>query len=157
MGFRFSSLFTFWRLWLLPFWLLLALPKVLATPSDPTENTAYVEAMQCLAVAVHMEARGESVTGQRAVLDTILHRAVKSGTSVCEVVAARKQFSWYKPGSFARHTDAMQQQLLLVWQHPKVLLDYRYRFFYSGATPYWATNMTCRKLGRHNFCKENKR
>ena len=56
----------------------------------------YAEAKECLALNVYHEARGESEEGQYAVAHVTMNRvdSSKHGNTVCEVVYARKQFSW---------------------------------------------------------------
>jgi len=56
--------------------------------------------LQCLAVAIHLEARSESILGQQLVAQVILNR-VKDPSfpdSICKVVFQPKQFSWYNQG-----------------------------------------------------------
>ena len=43
---------------------------------------------------IYHEARGEGVAGMQAVAAVTLNRAAQTGESVCDVVYARKQFSW---------------------------------------------------------------
>ena len=43
---------------------------------------------------IYHEARGEGVAGMQAVAAVTLNRAAQTNTSVCDVVYARKQFSW---------------------------------------------------------------
>ena len=50
--------------------------------------------VMCLALNVYKEARGEPEIGQLAVAQVTLNRASKQQKTVCEVVYARKQFSW---------------------------------------------------------------
>lgn len=48
----------------------------------------------CLALNVYHESRGESIEGQRAVAAVTMNRANWDQDKVCDVVFARKQFSW---------------------------------------------------------------
>jgi len=93
------------------------------------------------------------VRGQRAVLDIIHHRVVQSRTSVCAVVTAKGQFSWYKGQPMLPYTDNMRAMMVRVVSHKKVLKSENFRHFYSGSTPHWAKSMDCRKIANHNFCK----
>tara|TARA_B100000768_G_scaffold181623_1_gene205431 strand:- start:789 stop:1253 length:465 start_codon:yes stop_codon:yes gene_type:complete len=56
----------------------------------------YAEAKECLALNVYHEARGESEEGQYAVAHVTMNRvdSPRYDNTVCEVVYARKQFSW---------------------------------------------------------------
>lgn len=51
-------------------------------------------AVMCLALNIYHEARGESIVGQHAVAQVTLNRADRDPSKVCQVVAAKKQFSW---------------------------------------------------------------
>lgn len=55
-------------------------------------------ALTCLALNVYHEARGEPLNGQYAVAYVTLNRAKVSGSSVCDVVGKKKQFSWANNG-----------------------------------------------------------
>lgn len=130
----------------------------LAWPTPLAEARAVPENGQqkCLASAIYHEARGEPVKTQRAVVDTILHRSLESDKSVCEVVAQRHQFSWFRRKGLKPY-DAKQQALLSeALSHPKVLRNEKTRWFYSGPKPAWAYKMDCRPIGKLNFCKEKK-
>ena len=54
--------------------------------------------VECLAKNIYHEARGETLTGMKAVADATMNRlhAGKFGKSVCAVVYAKGQFSWTK-------------------------------------------------------------
>lgn len=51
-------------------------------------------AFMCLALNIYHEARGEPVLGQHAVAQVTMNRAERDPSKVCQVVAAKKQFSW---------------------------------------------------------------
>lgn len=50
--------------------------------------------VMCLALNVYYEARGEPWEGQVAVAKVTMTRAAREDKNVCEVVYAKKQFSW---------------------------------------------------------------
>lgn len=54
-------------------------------------------AFMCLALNVYHEARGESIMGQHAVAQVTMNRAERDPSKVCQVVVAKKQFSWVNP------------------------------------------------------------
>lgn len=110
----------------------------------------------CLASAIYHEARGEHVKAQRAVAEVVLNRAYKSGKSVCEIVAAKRQFSWYTKHKIKVMDQALADMLDEAFKHPRILKNENFLYFYSGQAPYWARHMTCRPLGRLNFCKEQR-
>ena len=51
-------------------------------------------ALLCLALNVYHEARGESLSGQKAVAAVTINRARENESSVCEEVFRPHQFSW---------------------------------------------------------------
>jgi hypothetical protein len=108
---------------------------------------------QCLATALHYEARGEPLVGRRAVLDTITNRMLATGKSACSIVLARGQFAWSKRRPLLAYGNDQRAMLGEVLKHPKVLNSEKYTYFFSGAKPVWAYNMSCRKIHGHNFCK----
>jgi spore germination cell wall hydrolase CwlJ-like protein len=63
--------------------------KLKPKPVDPQE-------VACLAKNIYHEARGEPLRGQVAVAQVTLNRLNNGsfGNSICEVVYAKKQFSW---------------------------------------------------------------
>lgn len=52
---------------------------------------------QCLANAIHYEAKSESIEGKKAVASVVMNRknSGKFPNTVCRVVSQRNQFSWY--------------------------------------------------------------
>ena len=52
----------------------------------------------CLAETVYFESRGEGVVGEEAVAYVVLNRSVMERQSICGVVHARDQFSYYYSG-----------------------------------------------------------
>lgn len=128
---------------------LLILPRTTGIEEDLPVPT-----YECLASAIYHEARGEPVKAQRAVAEVVIHRAFKSGKSFCEVVAQKHQFTWYARKGVAKMDAALERMLERAFEHPKVLVNENFLFFYSGKKPMWASKMTCRPIGRLNFCKE---
>jgi len=82
------------------------------TTNLPVANVANVvklteydeEQIRCLALNVYHEARGESITGQRAVAHVTINRANHEyfPNSVCSVVWQKSQFSWTIDGKSDR-------------------------------------------------------
>lgn len=131
------------------FILALALPLTLSQgsvreiPSD----------VHCKAVALWFEARGESPSGQRAVLDVIRNRMKESGKSACEVIKKPYQFSFVSPST---NWVANKQQLELwykVKELDKTLDEEYYWFLRHDLRRVWMRNMECKKIGLHKFCK----
>jgi spore germination cell wall hydrolase CwlJ-like protein len=109
---------------------------------------------KCLASAVYHEARGESTKAQRAVVDVIVHRAVESGQTYCQVVSERSQFSLYRKHGIKRYDTDQKELLYSALTHKRVLNDENFKFFYSGKKPRWAGHMACKPIGKLTFCKE---
>lgn len=73
-----------------------ALSAELHTEVVPVVKPNIIKELQCLALNLHHEARGESLEGIRAVANVTLNR-VKSGkfaNSICKVIQQPGQFSW---------------------------------------------------------------
>lgn len=126
----------------------------------------------CLALTVFQEARGEPVTGQRAVATVVLNRARIRDMSECAVVLEKGQFSWH-PERFilaTRIRGKVQHRIALArlpvrakgWQeainaasyamaHPDSLQDAE--FFHSTRVhPRWKPRyMVVFRIGAHVF------
>ncbi len=139
--------------WLLAVWLLICCTELTAPPelkhSDMKEDV-------CLAWVMYDEARGESVEGQRAVIDVILARTKSRHLSICAVVMERGQFSGYHPGVFSKVDNSQLTQLYRVRRMPPVAENAE--FFHSeDVKPTWRMKMKrMLQIGRHIFYKQNK-
>ena len=51
--------------------------------------------LMCIALAVYMEARGESLVGQISVAKVIQNRMARESATVCEVISKKNQFPWF--------------------------------------------------------------
>lgn len=123
-------------------WLLTA-PQGLGTIPRSDNLAEY----RCLVSAVWHEARGEPAIGQRAVIDVVYNRALKSGTSLCEVVAAPKQFPWYE-----RKGLVLTEEAIAVYTSAVVVgrvLPPSYTYFNRGPVH----GVKCKKIGHHKFCR----
>lgn len=108
----------------------------------------------CMASTIYHEARGEHVKAQRAVAEVVFNRAWKSGKSVCEIVAQKRQFAWYARHKIKTMDAALAAMLDKTFKQERILKNETFLYFYSGRPPYWAATMTCRPIGRLTFCKE---
>lgn len=127
----------------------------LVTPSPiGYDEIAANDEAACMASAIYHEARGEHVRAQRAVAEVVLNRAWKSGKSVCEIVAQKRQFAWYAKHKIMAMDAALAAMLDKTFKQERILKNGTFLFFYSGRQPYWAATMTCRPIGRLTFCKE---
>ncbi len=130
--------------------------------------------LQCMALNIYFEARGEPVTGQLAVAMVTMNR-VKSKrfpSSICGVVWQRKQFSWTHDGRSDQPTDQK------AWKLAKEIADFAYYkydklktmsngvldltkgalHYYAPkfANPYWAKHkQVTLEIGGHVFLAEN--
>lgn len=62
--------------------------------SQQVPSHATATQWQCMIKNVYHEARGEGIAGMQAVALVTLNRAAQQNKTICEVVYARKQFSW---------------------------------------------------------------
>ena len=51
--------------------------------------------LMCIALAVYMEARGESLVGQISVAKVVQNRMARESATACEVISRRNQFPWF--------------------------------------------------------------
>ena len=119
----------------------------------------------CLAATVYLEARDQSVTGQRAVAEVALRRQADGrwGDSVCEVVTAPKQFapSLVNPNLRLGSVEAWQQAVDVAfrsqqeWQQPAAqrqeLVPGASHFAATYASPTWASYPMVARIGDHRF------
>lgn len=56
----------------------------------------YKKQIKCLADNIYNEARGEPISGQKAIALVTLNRTKKTKKNVCEIVYQKGQFSWTK-------------------------------------------------------------
>jgi spore germination cell wall hydrolase CwlJ-like protein len=109
----------------------------------------------CLASAVYYEARGESVVGQRAVMDTILNRVKHSGRSICGVVLRKGQFEWTTTKPILPFNQEMKNLLQRARASGRVLLSDTYLFFFhKRLNPSWARKLKCVVIENVKFCRE---
>lgn len=120
----------------------------------------------CLATTVYLEARNQSELGQRAVAEVALRRRDSGqwGSTVCEVVTARKQFAptLVHPGLRMRNLEAWEQAVQVAFQ---AQADWRLppgqrREVVPGAShfaalhlanPAWANAPQVATIGDHTF------
>ncbi len=115
-------------------------------------------ALQCLTEALYFEARGEPVSGQRAVAEVILNRVDHPAfpDSVCGVVNQSGQFS-YKGGSLRmrERSAAMRAEKIAreaLSGAPRSLTGGATYFHTTWANPSWAKRFTrTTRIGSHIF------
>ena len=114
--------------------------------------------IECLASAVHHEARGEPAEGQIAVVEVILARRKNDRwpDNACRVIAQRAQFSFVRSGSIpATPHDCREKHIALVRQVLKgrsVGLREATHFHADYVHPKWRHSYRqLRQIGRHIF------
>lgn len=114
--------------------------------------------LECLTEALYFEARGESVSGQRAVAEVILNRVDHPAfpNSVCKVVNQSGQFS-YKGGNLRMRDRAAANRANRIAQEalagaPRSLTNGATYFHTTGVRPSWSKRFTrTTKIGAHIF------
>ena len=105
--------------------------------------------VDCLAVAIHKEASGEGLLGQRAVLDTIQQRMKDKHKTACQIIKEPGQFSWNT--SDIKATKQQLTRYRFIAKIPPVVHEARY-FHNTSDHPQWAKKMRVKaKIGKHLF------
>ena len=127
---------------------------------------AELSEIECLALNIYHEARGESLIGQQYVAQVTMNRVRSNrfiADTVCEVVFQRRQFSWTHDGlpDWALDDDAwyLAYMIAIDFYHlkEKVSDDYAdgYLWYYNPhkvrKDPVWAEGKLVRKVGNHLF------
>jgi spore germination cell wall hydrolase CwlJ-like protein len=105
-----------------------------------------------MAYAVHKEAGGEPLKGQRAVLDVIHNRMWQRKMSACEVVTERKQFSFYEATQEFKLEAKELTHFADIARMPRVLSGKVSHFHATYVKPRWSAGMKkAVKIGSHIF------
>jgi spore germination cell wall hydrolase CwlJ-like protein len=133
----------------------MSLVMMLSATAIADVNRHITKEVQCLAMSIYYEAKGESITGQYAVADVVLNRVEdqRFPDTVCEVITQKNQFHWKK---IVPRSDA--NWLLAVSIAKDVINNDTYRGITEGAVffqrsariPVYADEKT-KKIGNHNF------
>lgn len=131
-------------------------------------------ALLCMSLNIYFEARGESLTGQRAVANVTWNRAQYDENKVCDVVTKSSQFSWtidklerkdgiyvlktqYTPKDKEAWASAVFTARLIMKIGERI--DYTYRsdhYHTKSVNPWWNKKMKkTRVVGNHIFYKSN--
>lgn len=109
--------------------------------------------VECMSSVIYHEANTESIQGKKAVMQVVLHRAKMYKKSICETIKMHKQFSWVGKKPFIPYNNRMQQMLEDVSNHPKVLNNEKFQyFFHKSLSPPWAEKMHCMIIDSHKYC-----
>ena len=122
----------------------------------------------CLATTVYLEARDQSVRGQKAVAEVALRRRDSGlwGNTVCDVVTARKQFAptLVAPGTRLTNTEAWGEAVTVAldaernWALPagqrRELVPGASHFAaHAIASPSWRNSPLVATIGDHTFLR----
>lgn len=125
----------------------------------------------CLSATLYLEARDQSVRGQRAVAEVALRREESGlwGDSVCEVVTARKQFAptIVSPRTRLSNTEAWAQAVSIAiesqenWALPpgerkEIVPGASHFMAHAIAAPSWRNAYQVATIGDHTFLKVQK-
>ena len=122
----------------------------------------------CLSTTVYLEARDQSVRGQKAVAEVALRRRDSGlwGNTVCDVVTARKQFAptLVSPGTRLSNTEAWGEAVTIAldaernWALPpgerkEIVPGASHFAAHAIASPCWRTAYQVATIGDHTFYK----
>jgi N-acetylmuramoyl-L-alanine amidase len=114
--------------------------------------------LECLALNVYYEARGESLAGQYAVAEVTLNRKAALGfpKSVCDVVYQKGAFSWtaekvYEPGG-AEWQRAVKVAEDVYYRRRAPAMPGVLHYHATQVRPHWAKeHERVARIGRHIF------
>jgi spore germination cell wall hydrolase CwlJ-like protein len=122
----------------------------------------------CLSTTLYLEARDQSVLGQRAVAEVALRRTDSGlwGDSVCDVVTARKQFAptIVSPRTRLTNSEAWSQAVTIAlesqsnWALPagerkEVVPGASHFLAHAIASPSWRNAYQVATIGDHTFLR----
>jgi spore germination cell wall hydrolase CwlJ-like protein len=125
----------------------------------------------CLSTTLYLEARDQSVRGQKAVAEVALRREESGrwGDSMCDVVTARKQFAptLVSPGTRLSNTEAWAQAVTIAleaernWSQPagqrqEIVPGASHFMAHAIASPSWRNAYRVATIGDHTFLQVEK-
>lgn len=128
-------------------------------PPEPADSL-------CLSATVYLEARDQSVRGQKAVAEVALRRRDSGlwGETVCDVVTARKQFAptLVAPTTQMSNTEAWAQSVTIAleaeqnWSLPagtreEIVPGASHFAAHAIASPSWRNSYQVARIGDHTF------
>ena len=135
---------------------------VITLPEGNDVMTANWSELECLAVNIYHEARGEPELGQELVAQVVVNRMNKKWwpDTACGVVRQTKQFSWTHDGRSDQVTDveAYRQAYLIAIEylymgkkanlpHAEQIVNYHN----TSVSPRWTNMVQVMKVGDHQF------
>lgn len=119
-----------------------------ANPQQTADET-------CKTAVTFLEARGESLRGQKAVRQVLANRARKNGTNACVEAKRKGQFSSVKPGMNLKNVKLSRK--FLTQQHrvrimPRVVPTCATSFHNKAVRPYWVrSKRIVARINNHVF------
>lgn len=125
----------------------------------------------CLSTTLYLEARDQSVQGQKAVAEVALRRRDSGlwGDTVCDVVTARKQFAptIVSPGTRLSNTEAWAEAVTVAleaernWALPpgerkEIVPGASHFLAHAIASPSWRNAYQVATIGDHTFLRVQK-
>ena len=125
----------------------------------------------CLSTTLYLEARDQSVRGQKAVAEVALRREESGlwGDSMCDVVTARKQFAptLVSPGTRLSNSEAWSQAVTIAleaernWALPagkrkEIVPGASHFLAHAIAAPSWRNAYQVATIGDHTFLQVQK-
>lgn len=125
----------------------------------------------CLSTTLYLEARDQSVRGQKAVAEVALRRRDSGlwGDTVCDVVTARKQFAptIVSPGTRLSNAEAWAESVTIAlaaernWALPpgerkEIVPGASHFLAHAIATPTWRNAYQVATIGDHTFLRVQK-
>jgi spore germination cell wall hydrolase CwlJ-like protein len=110
--------------------------------------------IECLALVLYFEARGEPLDGQLAVAEVVLNRVESSiyPDTVCEVVQQRRQFVSDGPVTEPDRLEELVGLSESILEGDQELLGLPSTHFHSGSRPFWALQYHYDgRVGGHRF------
>ena len=111
----------------------------------------------CLALNLYHEGRGESYTGQYAIVHVVRNRAKYNLENVCKVVFKPYQFSWTitMPPDNQRGLERALHISSLAWDSPADVTYGATHYHAAHIKPYWAAQMrVTARIGNHIFYRK---
>lgn len=90
--------------------------------------------LTCLALAIFMEARGESSFTQSLVADVVITRAATTGKTICQEIKTPKSYSWMWDGVSTKVPEKELKKLEIVAKQELKRVKIKDRFYFSNCS-----------------------
>lgn len=110
----------------------------------------------CIALAIYMEARSESIAGKQAVSIVIQNRMKINNINACEVIAKPNQFTWYKKVGIKTNIPKEYYEIAKGSLNIPDFTNGATHFHAKSETPKWSRKLKLTyREGNHLFYKES--